>query len=214
MRAPSLDDLRHELVRAEQEFACAEMIDETARQRRERTHWAARIEAIRAEIATREEGWSVVWKEPMQMTVARFAIKHFDGINFTPALPLALRGVLELIDAGLSDPVLTLDWDAAAIVAFSNGKPVGVLVWKKLDWRKEAFIQLGYVLPDHRGQGAYRALWHALIDKAVELKLHHIESGTHLDNAAMRAVARALGRTEHGVYLQYVLPVPADGAAS
>jgi hypothetical protein len=58
----TLDELRRQLARAEQEYACAEMIDETSRQQEERARWAGEIERLRAEIDAREEGWSGLWK--------------------------------------------------------------------------------------------------------------------------------------------------------
>lgn len=50
--------LRHQLARAEQEYACAEMIDQTSRQQQERARWAAEIKRLHAEIAYRGKGWS------------------------------------------------------------------------------------------------------------------------------------------------------------
>jgi hypothetical protein len=61
-RFPTLADLRDELAKAEQEFACAEMIDNTDRMYRERERWAVEITRLRMEIAARNEGWSGVWK--------------------------------------------------------------------------------------------------------------------------------------------------------
>jgi hypothetical protein len=61
-RFPTLADLRDELAIAEQEFACAEYIDNTDRMMRERERWAVEITRLRLEISQREEGWSGVWK--------------------------------------------------------------------------------------------------------------------------------------------------------
>jgi hypothetical protein len=61
-RFPTLADLREELALAEQQFVCAEFIDETARMHRERERWAVEIKRLRAEIQHRSEGWSGVWK--------------------------------------------------------------------------------------------------------------------------------------------------------
>jgi hypothetical protein len=49
------DILRGTLAFAEQEYACAEMIEDTDRMHREREYWAACVAAIRAEIACRDE---------------------------------------------------------------------------------------------------------------------------------------------------------------
>jgi hypothetical protein len=62
-RFPTLTELREELALAEQQFMCAEFIDETARMRRERERWAVEITRLRLEIQRRGEGWSGVWKQ-------------------------------------------------------------------------------------------------------------------------------------------------------
>jgi hypothetical protein len=61
-RFPTLADLREDLALAEQQFVCAEFIDQTSRMRAERERWAVEITRLRAEISQREEGWSGVWK--------------------------------------------------------------------------------------------------------------------------------------------------------
>jgi hypothetical protein len=61
-RFPTLADLREELARAEQQFMCAEFIDDTNRMIRERERWAIEITRLRAEITARDEGWSGMWK--------------------------------------------------------------------------------------------------------------------------------------------------------
>lgn len=53
-RFPTLQDLREELALAEQQFMCAEFIDQTSRMRAEREHWAVEVERLRAEIKRRE----------------------------------------------------------------------------------------------------------------------------------------------------------------
>ena len=53
--APSLDDLRSALERAERQLACDEMIDSWPRQQRETARSRARISEIKAQIARIEE---------------------------------------------------------------------------------------------------------------------------------------------------------------
>jgi hypothetical protein len=60
-RALTLDELREQLARAEQEFVAAEFINDTVRMRRERERWAAEITRLRLEVGMRDEGWSGVW---------------------------------------------------------------------------------------------------------------------------------------------------------
>jgi hypothetical protein len=62
-RFPTLAELRESLALAEQQFMCAEMIDNTDRMQRERERWAVEVERLRAEIERRGEGWSGVWKQ-------------------------------------------------------------------------------------------------------------------------------------------------------
>lgn len=138
-------------------------------------------------------------------------IEHYDGLNRTPALRLALKAQLEIIELGRSELMLNVFWDHQAIVAFVEEptaaiRPVGVLTWKQDQWAKQIAIALGYVEPEYRGQGIYRTLWDALIHKAQALDLRHIVSGTHVDNVEMRRVAVSQGRREFGVYLGYDVP--------
>jgi L-amino acid N-acyltransferase YncA len=64
----------------------------------------------------------------------------------------------------------------------------------------------GYVDPAWRGKGIYTHLWNALVDKARELKVKQIGSGTRLDNHRMRAVAKAQGRREVSVNMEFTVP--------
>jgi RimJ/RimL family protein N-acetyltransferase len=132
-------------------------------------------------------------------------IKHYEGINYTPAFPLALKGNFELFTAGFSQPCQTISWDMNAVSAEVDGKAIGVIVWSKIAHMKEAFVNLGYVLPASRNQGIYRKMWDALVIRAQEEKLDHISGTTHVLNESMRAVARSLGRREEGVTLFFQL---------
>jgi hypothetical protein len=62
-RPLTVNELREELAMAEQQFMCAEFIDQTSRQQSERAFWAKEIDRIRAEIEARSEGWSGMWKQ-------------------------------------------------------------------------------------------------------------------------------------------------------
>ena len=143
-------------------------------------------------------------------------IVHYDGINRTPALALALRGQLEMLERGLCDPVLNIYWDQQAIVAFGpGGAPIGVLTWQHTKAFKQFDIAIGYVLPDYRAHHIYRRLWRALVAKAAELGVEVIRSSTHVDNLEMQAAAGAQGRKFQGMVLGYQVPeTPPDGACS
>lgn len=134
--------------------------------------------------------------------------KFCDQINRTPAVELALRANAELIAAGLAEPLNMVSWDNKAIIGFVDGAPVGVITFYHIAYAKQLDIQIGYVLPTSRGQGVYRAMWNALVVKARELNALVIQGNTHLDNAPMRAAAKALGRIEIGVILKFNVPEP------
>lgn len=133
-------------------------------------------------------------------------VEHYDGLNRTPALLLATRGYLELLENGLCDQLLNVSWEHQALVAFEGVAPVGVLTFVYQAWAKQIDIAIGYVIPDRRRYGVHNAMWIALVAKAKELKATHICSGTHIDNAAMRAVAKKQGRKEIGVALRFTVP--------
>ncbi len=133
-------------------------------------------------------------------------IEQYDGLNRTPALTLALKAQLELLETGRMEAVLNVFWDQQAIVAFYHGRPVGVITWKHAEWAKQIDIALGYVEPAYRGKGIYQAMWEVLVYKAQTLKVPQIASGTHVENATMRMVAIKQGRTELGIILRYDVP--------
>lgn len=134
-------------------------------------------------------------------------IEHYEGLNFTPALKLAVRGWLELLEEGLADNALGLAWDQNAFVAFDeDGEAVGTIVYQHFQYRKELWVQQGYVLPEHRGKGVYKELFAACVAKARELKAVRISGGTHPRNAVMRAAAEQQGRRETGIVTTFEVP--------
>jgi hypothetical protein len=138
-----------------------------------------------------------------------FTTKHYDGINNTPVVLLASRGVLELIEGGLAEPLLFLNWDDLAITACRDGLndiPIGVIVYQHVKWTKTLLIKLGYVSKAWRGMGVYRTIWNELVKKAQELEAVHIMSSTHVRNHDMRDASRALGRFEESVNIKFVVP--------
>jgi hypothetical protein len=77
-------------------------------------------------------------------------IEHYDGINRTPALRLALTAQLELLTLGLCD----VFWDQRAIVAFDE-TPIGLITWQHQAWLKQTDVALGYVVPHRRRERVY-----------------------------------------------------------
>lgn len=138
-----------------------------------------------------------------------YRVEHFEGVNNTPAVDLAVAGWMELRRQGFTLQAIPLGWDHNAFVAFAGQEPVGVLTYQHLGYVKHVAIGTGYVVPEWRGNRIYDRLWAALVAKARDLKAVAIMSDTHVDNATMRAVARRQGRQETGVVLRYVVePTP------
>lgn len=133
-------------------------------------------------------------------------IEHYDGLNRTPALYLALKAHVELLAADLHEPVLNVYWDHRAIVAFDEQEPIGVLTYTHTPGMLQLDIALGWVAPERRGRGVYGLIWKALIGKAQELKAVRIMSTTHMNNATLRQTAQNQGRVERGIILTFDVP--------
>ena len=137
-------------------------------------------------------------------------INHYEGMDGTPAVAIALLGQLECLNEG-GERAVGLHWSYNAITATVENKVVGVIVW--FDQTKESkriWLQLGYVLPAFRGKGIYSHLWRALVEKARQMKCPEIHSATRFDNHHMREVAKAQGRVEYAVSLRFRVPEASD----
>ncbi|EJN11809.1 acetyltransferase [Bradyrhizobium sp. YR681] len=132
-------------------------------------------------------------------------ITHYSGIDGTPAVALALRGQYEMINDG-GEQAVGLHHSYNGILASIDGKAVGVIIWFEQKDSHRLWLQLGYVLPEHRRNGIYNMLWDQLVDKARKLGASAIWSGTAIGNDAMRAVARKQGRKEIAVSLKFDVP--------
>lgn len=133
-------------------------------------------------------------------------IRHYEGLNRTPALPLAEKAQAELKAEGLTENASLISWDHQAFVAFEFDVAVGVITFGHTKWLKQLDISLGYVEPDRRGTGVYRALWAALVVHAQKVGAVEICGSTSVRNQRMRDVAKALGRAEVGVILKFTVP--------
>ena len=132
-----------------------------------------------------------------------------DGLNNTPALDLAVRGWAECVEKGWGDGSLNVYASLKAFVAYAqNGRemiPAGVLTFDHDGPLKRIWIYQSYTLPEFRGRGIYNSLWSRMVEHAVELKAVSIQSGTHVRNSAMRAIAKKQGRFEECVILRFNL---------
>lgn len=136
-------------------------------------------------------------------------IDLLDGINNSPALDLAIRGWADCHERGLGDGTLNVYSTMKAFLAYApNGRdmvPAGVTTWEYDASIKRVWIYQSYVLPEYRGRGIYNALWARMVQHATELKADSIQSGTHIRNSAMRAIAKKQGRYEECVILRFNL---------
>ncbi len=132
-------------------------------------------------------------------------IKHYSGLNYTPAVLLAAEAQYSLLSENMSEPLISTFWDDEIILATIDNDSAGLILWKYSEWVKTVNIHIGYVRPKYRRFGVYRKMWYALIDKAREAKAKNIMGTTHIDNIGMRETARSLGRKEISVNLVYSL---------
>ena len=132
-------------------------------------------------------------------------IIHYEGLDATPIVGMALRARAEGIEEG-SFPDVGLHWSYNGIGAWVDGELAGIIVWHEEKSNKRLWLQQGYVAPAWRGKGIYSHLWNALVEKARELKQPSIGSGTRFNNDRMRAVAKKQGRRETSVILEFDVP--------
>ena len=130
-------------------------------------------------------------------------IRHYNGLNRTPALVLAVRGWMALIDAGHCSDYVQVYAEQDALVIFVDGVAAGVLTYRHVLLGKELMVGIGYIADAYRGQKLYGQLWNSLVEKAKELGAVHISSATFIENDQMRAVAQKQGRVERTVTLDY-----------
>lgn len=134
-------------------------------------------------------------------------IKTVHEVACTPLMLILARATLELAENGYDGGTTPFSWNSSAIYAECDGKIVGVLAWKRIDWQKQLWIEVGYVLPDYRRRGIYRKMFERLVEKAKALSVRSIAGGVDPDNLAMRHVADSLGRKATSITYEYELPV-------
>lgn len=138
-------------------------------------------------------------------------IKHYDGVNNTPAIQLISNGWAEMLDNGVIGDELICNWDNKAIVAFHQDRAVGVIAYSPIEYRKSIWITLSYVREEYRRQGIYSQLFAALVTKAAELKAVGIEGGISIKNTEMLAASDKMNRKRMYITTRFEVPALTTG---
>lgn len=93
-----------------------------------------------------------------------------------------------------------------AVVADRDGEPIGFIVFSVQEAWNLAWIEFGFVFPEHRRHGVYTMLWHGLVDYARDLKLPSIRGGTNYNNKPLQAFAEKMGRVPVNINYAYIVP--------
>lgn len=137
---------------------------------------------------------------------------HSETLDFTPALVVALRGAIELIDVLGYEARLILR-GGEEVVYFADpdqsGRVIGCIVFS-VDGEgpyKQIWIWLSYVEPDMRRKGVFKQLWFALEQITRAKGISKIVGAVRFSNAPMNAAALSRGRLlDHSVYVKRVTP--------
>ncbi len=78
-----------------------------------------------------------------------------------------------------------------------------LITYEWSDWRNSVlwYIQSVYVLPEHRGQGIFRALYHSVYQLAQEQDVMFIRLYVEVDNHAAQKVYESLGMKRMPYYM-------------
>ena len=128
-------------------------------------------------------------------------------LNGHPAVGVALRAHADMITKGLAtDTHCMVGWDDLAVVAYEGEEIVGIITFGDAAWISQLSIKIGWVSPERRKHGIYRKLWQRLVEYAQEKERAEIVGTTLVENTAMRAIAKQLGRIEHSINLAFPVP--------
>jgi ribosomal protein S18 acetylase RimI-like enzyme len=133
-------------------------------------------------------------------------LEHIDQISGSPAHFPAIKAWVEVVDAGHGDgDVLSINWDDQVTVLKDGDRIVALMVWRYLKYMREAWVCVGWVDEKYRRQGLYKQLYAAMKEQAIKLGARFIGGGVRPSNTAIRASAKSLGRSEHGITLREVI---------
>lgn len=151
------------------------------------------------------------------MNLSEMTIHHYKNLNGSPAVPLAVAVLDELITVERSAyyrESLLFSWDHEVLHGVMLGQgpdgkgttECGILTFKDAKWDNTLYVTMGFVLPLHRRGGVYAALWKKLVAIATERERRWIVGGTHPTNAPMIETMKALGRVESRIIFEYQVP--------
>lgn len=125
---------------------------------------------------------------------------------FPEAGALAVAAQAELISKGFADSRVDISssWQCVMVkaeIAPREFIPAGMIAFMIEEPTGRLWVNLSFVVEQFRGRGVYRLMYEALRVVAKQKKCRTIEGATHVKNAAMRAVAKRVGRAEEFVVL-------------
>lgn len=144
-----------------------------------------------------------------------FRVERASQLSGTPVMSYAIHVHAEMLKEGVCDPNwLMIDWNDGAVVAYLDEptaireiqRPIGIITYTLIQYRKELLIKLGSVALQWRRQGVYRMMWQELVAVARECGYGTITSAIRLDNQAARLMALSLGRVEESVNTTFTVP--------
>lgn len=142
----------------------------------------------------------------------RLSFKHFENSNNTPAYPMILKGLVELVENKFAFDEFTVFHDTEALIVFDGSTPIGLMAFTYVAWRRVIHVNLTYIVPEFRLMGAYSRLWEQMIQHAKKVGAVRIEGGVSVINKAMIGAAIKSGRTH--VANLYAYDVPPAGFIS
>jgi len=139
-------------------------------------------------------------------------VSHTDSISghHLNLNEFAIRAWLDVCEAGFGwsryQPFKPTDSAVYVTGMETEGPPdlAGIIVYN-IDEDRRAHIQIGYVLPAYRGQGAYSAMYKYLIENVEGRGVNVIESIIHPDNTPMMSLAQSQERDIVGYIMRHNL---------
>lgn len=135
----------------------------------------------------------------------KITVTHSDVLLGTDAMFEIPAAWLEMVHAGIIDKFTMPVAECHSIFqAYHDTTLAGFMTYQPC--RQDLWICMSYVRPNYRRCGVYTKLFHAAVDKARELKLQRIASGTHLTNEVMLKAYEKTGRKKNAEFWSFELP--------